>query len=148
VRARHGHTKVRALYEGGFRELSALYRRLATAAMATSCMVFLAGCGESTITITDRTADTNGFVTVSATITSDASAISAFTKKFAALSAGQSPPPVIADGGAHAGSIVCTYRLSKGGHDYTVTIYVVGPAPGAAALCSTANQKSLQSQLP
>jgi hypothetical protein len=129
--------------------MSALYRRLAIpAAIAISCAVALAACGSSTITITDRIADVNGFVTVSATITSDASAISAFTTKFAALTAGQSPPPVVHAGGATAGSIVCTYTLSKGGHDYVVTIYVVGHAPGAAALCSKTNQKSLLSQLP
>ena len=128
--------------------MSAIQRSVAAAAMALSCLVFLTGCGESTITISDRIPDTNGFVTVSATITSDGPAISAFTKKFAALTAGQSPPPVVADGGARAGTIVCTYSLSKGGHDYAVTIYVVGPAPGAAALCSTTNRKSLLSQLP
>jgi hypothetical protein len=125
-----------------------MHRRLTIPAVAISCAALLSGCGESTITITDRVLDIGGYVTVSATVTSDGSAISAFQTKFAALNAGQSPPPVIQPGDAHAGSIVCTYTVSKGGHNYEVIIYVVGHPPGAAALCSSVNQRSFESQLP
>ena len=124
------------------------HRRFAIPAMIIPCAVLLTGCGGSTVTVTERVADTNGLVTVSSTITSDPQAIQAFTTKLVALDAGKPSQGIVQSGDVHVGSIICTYTLSKSGWNYEVTIYVVGRAPGAAALCSSRNQQSLLTQLP
>jgi hypothetical protein len=116
--------------------------------MAIPCVALLAGCGGTTVTVTERVADTNGLVTVSSTITSDAQAIQEFTTKLIAADAGKPAQGVIHSGDVHVGSIICTYTLAKNGWNYEVTIYVVGRAPGAAVLCSSRNQQSLLAQLP
>lgn len=123
-------------------------RRIALPAVAIPCVLFLSGCGSSTVTITAHVPDTTGLVAVSSTITSNAQAINDFTAKLVALDAGKPAQGVLQAGDVHQGSIVCTYILNKNGNQYDVSIYVVGRAPGVAALCSSGNQQSLLKQLP
>jgi hypothetical protein len=128
-----------------------MLRQVSILTIALLTPLLIAGCGNSTITVT--VVGLNQVTGVpqtqsSATVASDSTGIAAFESLAAKDSKAQprGQTVTVQDGDQHQGAPVCSFTVSKDGHSYQVSVY--SGAYVSLSSCDAAHQQSFLDSMP
>ena len=95
--------------------------RLALGMVGGVAALLLSSCGTSSVTLIQPF---QGGASLSVVVVSDSDAVSALKPRME-QAFGLSPGGVVQvlDGNQHTGNQICSFSVSKNGHDYTITVY-------------------------
>ena len=116
--------------------------RSALAGVTVCAGLFVAGCGNSALTVSFNQDGISGAIVVQ----SDSSAIASLKASAATEGLGGLKGDKVTDGSNPVGSQLCSWSTSTSGHSYTIAIYATNPSsPVTAAFKADACTSSVES---